>query len=159
MQIATYTKTGRPVEIINVTRGWIKIRQHDRKELSVRSTEVAEIRQAEQLPTKPAKEKKVIDINTRKNGVVDTLYLPQYVATPVTTKSGNLKRALDCGDEIAAKLRHMDLDEVYTTAADICRVAEKGLRDRFDHLNVGMQRMNLGNMIRKVLRDQAKQIG
>ena len=154
MQIATYTKTGRPVEIINVTRGWIKIRQHDKKELSVRSTEVAEIRVVEE---KPAKEKKAIDINTRKNGVVDTLYLPQYVATPVTTKSGNLKRALDCGDEIAARLRPMDLDEVYQMAGSICGVTEKGLRDRFDHLNVGMQRMNLGNMIRKALREQAKQ--
>ena len=153
MQIATYTKTGRPVEIINVTRGWIKIRQHDKKELSVRSTEVAEIREVE---AKPAKEKKTIDINTRKNGVVDTLYLPQYVATPVTTKSGNLKRALDCGDEIAARLRPLDLDEVYSAAADICKTAEKGLRDRFDHLNVGMQRMNLGNMIRKALREQAQ---
>lgn len=153
MQIATYTKTNRPVEIINVTRGWIKIRQHDKKELSVRSTEIAEIRE---VKAKPVKEKKVIDINTRKNGVVDTLYLPQYVATPVTTKSGNLKRALDCGDEIAARLRPLDLDEVYSTAADICKTAEKGLRDRFDHLNVGMQRMNLGNMIRKALREQAQ---
>lgn len=152
MQIATYTKTGRPVEIINVTRGWIKIRQHDRKELSVRSTEVAEIRQAEKLPTKVVKPKKVIDIDTRKNGVVDALYLPQYVASPVTTKSGHLKRALDNGDAVAAKLRPMDLDEVYAFAAETCRVAEKGLRDRFDHLNVGMQRMNLGNMIRKALR-------
>jgi hypothetical protein len=154
MQIATYTKTNHPVEIINVTRGWIKIRQHDKKELSVRSTEIAEIREVE---AKPAKEKKAIDINTRKNGVVDTLYLPQYVATPVTTKSGNLKRALDCGDEIASRLRPMDLDEVYLFAANVCRTAEKGLRDRFDHLNVGMQRMNLGNMIRKALREQAKQ--
>ena len=154
MQIATYTKTNRPVEIINVTRGWIKIRQEDKKELSVRSTEVAEIREVQE---KPAKEKKVIDINTRKNGVVDTLYLPQYVATPITTKSGNLKRALDCGDPIAAQLRPMDLVEVYQMAGSICGVTEKGLRDRFDHLNVGMQRMNLGNMIRKALREQAKQ--
>ena len=154
MQIATYTKTNRPVEIINVTRGWIKIRQEDKKELSVRSTEVAEIREVQE---KPAKEKKIIDINTRKNGVVDTLYLPQYVATPITTKSGNLKRALDCGDPIAAQLRPMDLVEVYQMAGSICGVTEKGLRDRFDHLNVGMQRMNLGNMIRKALREQAKQ--
>jgi len=154
MQIATYTKTNRPVEIINVTRGWIKIRQDDKKEFSVRSTEIAEVREVQE---KPAKEKKAIDINTRKNGVVDTLYLPQYVATPVTTKSGNLKRALDCGDEIAARLRPMDLDEVYQMAGSICGVTEKGLRDRFDHLNVGMQRMNLGNMIRKALREQAKQ--
>lgn len=153
MQIATYTKTGRPVEIINVTRGWVKIRQSDKKELSVRSTEVAEIREVEE---KPAKEKKVIDINTRLNGVVDTLYLPMYVATPVTTKSGKLKRALDCGDTVAVKMRDMDLDEVYSQAADICKTAEKGLRDRFEHLNVGMQRMNLGNMIRKVLRAQAQ---
>ena len=31
-----------------------------------------------------------------------------------------------------------------------------GLMARFEHLNPGMQRMNLGNMIRKIMNDQAK---
>lgn len=152
MQIATYAKTGRPVQVLAVNRGWVKIRQHDKKELSVRSTEIQNVRQSEELPKKVVREKKEIDINARKNGVVDSLYLPQYQSTRLTRKDGTLKRALDCGDEVAAKLRALDIDEVYDFAARLCKVSEKGLRDKYDHLNVGMQRMNLGNMIRKAMR-------
>lgn len=152
MQIATYAKTGRSVQVLAVNRGWVKIRQHDKKELSVRSTEIKDVHQAETLPAKVVKEKKPIDINTRKNGVVDSLYLPQYQSARVKRKDGTLKRALDCGDEVAAKLRAMDIDEVYEFAAETCKTTEKSLRAKFDHLNVGMQRMNLGNMIRKALR-------
>lgn len=155
MQIATYSKTGRSVQVLAVNRGWVKIRQHDKKELSVRSTEIRDVHQAETLPTKVVKEKKEIDINTRRNGVVDSLYLPQYIGTSVTRKDGTLKRALDCGDEIAVKLRSMDIDEVYEFTSKLCKTSEKGLRDRFDHLNVGMQRMNLGNMVRKAMRGGA----
>ncbi len=152
MQIATYAKTGRSVQVLAVNRGWVKIRQHDKKELSVRSTEIKNVHAAEELPKKVVKEKKEIDINARKNGVVDSLYLPQYTSCKVTRKDGTQKRALDCGDEVAAKLRAMDLDDVYEYAAKVCKTGEKGLRDKFDHLNVGMQRMCLGNMIRKALR-------
>lgn len=153
MQVATYTKTGRAVEVLGVNRGWVKIRQHDKKELSVRSTEIKEVRQSEELPKKVAREKKEIDINTRRNGVVDSLYLPQYQSTRLTRNDGTIKRALDCGDEVAAKLRALDIDGVYDFAARVCKTSEKGLRDKYDHLNVGMQRMNLGNMIRKALRN------
>ena len=31
MQIATYTKTGKAVEILTVSRGWVRIRQHDKR--------------------------------------------------------------------------------------------------------------------------------
>ena len=93
-----------------------------------------------------------IDINNRKNGVVDSLYLPQYVANRVTRADGSLKRALDCGDEVAAKLRAMTIDEVYAFAAKLVDVKPTVLKAKYEGLNVGMQRMNLGNMIRKALR-------
>ena len=155
MQIATYTKTGKAVEILTVSRGWVRIRQHDKKEISVRSTEVTDVHEAVKLPVPAAKEpkaRKVIDINERKNGVVDSLYLPQYVANRVTRADGSLKRALDCGDEVAAKLRAMTIDEVYAFAAKLVDVKPTALKAKYEGLNVGMQRMNLGNMIRKALR-------
>lgn len=155
MQIATYTKTGKAVEILTVSRGWVRIRQHDKKEVSVRSTEVTDVHEAAKLPVLAAKEpkaRKVIDINERKNGVVDSLYLPQYVANRVTRADGSLKRALDCGDEVAAKLRAMTIDEVYAFAAKLVDVKPNALKAKYEGLNVGMQRMNLGNMIRKALR-------
>lgn len=154
MQIATYTKTGKAVEILTVSRGWVRIRQHDKKEVSVRSTEVTDVHEAAALPVKKAepKARKVIDINERKNGVVDSLYLPQYVANRVTRADGSLKRALDCGDEVAAKLRAMTIDEVYAFAAKLVDIKPTALKAKYEGLNVGMQRMNLGNMIRKALR-------
>jgi len=161
MQIATYTKTGHAVEVLTVSRGWVRIRQQDKKEISVRSTEVTDVHEAAALPVvkaKPAKapkERKAIDINERKNGCVDALYLPQYVASRVTRSDGTLKRALDCGDEIAARLRAMTIDEVYAFAAKVLKASDggKALRAKYETLNIGMQRMNLGNMIRKALRN------
>ena len=155
MQIATYTKTGKAVEILTVSRGWVRIRQHDKKEVSVRSTEVTDVHEAAKLPVPAAKEpkaRKVIDINERKNGVVDSLYLPQYVANRVTRADGSLKRALDCGDEVAAKLRAMTIDEVYAFAAKLVDVKPTALKAKYEGLNVGLQRMALGNIIRKALK-------
>jgi hypothetical protein len=161
MQIATYTKTGKAVQILTVSRGWVRIRQHDKKEVSVRSTEVTDVHEAAALPVakakapKEPKAKKEIDINNRKNGVVDSLYLPQYIGNRVTRSDGTLKRALDCGDEVAAKLRAMTIEEVYAFAARVLKVSDggKALKAKYEGLNVGMQRMNLGNSIRKALRN------
>jgi hypothetical protein len=55
------------------------------------------------------------------------------------------------GDEVAQKLAGKDLDGVYSVAAKTLKTEEKDLRARFKHLNPGMQRMNLGNMMRKIL--------
>lgn len=54
-----------------------------------------------------------------------------------------------CGDSVAEQLQGKDLDAIYTIAAKKLKVEEKELRSRFKHLNVGMQRMNLGNMLRR----------
>lgn len=52
------------------------------------------------------------------------------------------------GDEIAAKLLSKDLDQVYTLAARSLKEPEQELRNKYAHLNPGMQRMNLGNRMR-----------
>jgi hypothetical protein len=64
-----------------------------------------------------------------------------------------LKRALDCGDEVAAKLRAMSIEEVYDFASKVLDSKVSALKAKYAGLNVGMQRMNLGNSIRKALRN------
>ena len=74
-----------------------------------------------------------------------------------TAKSAGGSKAIDCGDKLAEKLRGKTLDEVYAMAAktlvddDEKPIAEKTLRAKYAHLNVGMQRMNVGNRMRAVL--------
>jgi hypothetical protein len=94
-----------------------------------------------------------MDINERKNGKVDPLYLPQYTAYTTELADGSKKRSIDKGDDVALALRKLTLDAVYSTAASSTGISQAGLRDRFAHLNPGMQRMNLGNMIRKALKE------
>ena len=70
-----------------------------------------------------------------------------------TNSSG--KRVYDNGDNVAADLREMSLEDVYAFASRELRVATDVLRARYEHLNNGMQRMNLGNKIRKARKDKA----
>lgn len=53
------------------------------------------------------------------------------------------------GDEIAEKLAGKDIDAVYAHAAKALKVDESELRGKYKHLNIGMQRMSLGNRMRK----------
>lgn len=55
------------------------------------------------------------------------------------------------GDAVAERLKGKSLDEAYGIAAKTLKVDEKELRKAYGHLNVGMQRMSLGNRMRKVL--------
>lgn len=64
-------------------------------------------------------------------------------------KSANGNFSLDNGDMTAQILRGQPLDEVYAIAAASTGRPETELRNRYAHLNPGMQRMNLGNLIRR----------
>lgn len=153
MRIATY-KSGEQVEVLGISGGWSTI-QLQGGQKKVRNSEISgvkEVSHATKAPPKAAREKKPIDINTRKNGKVDSLYLLQYGASKVQLPDGTVKRALDCGDEVASKMRTMTLDQVYEFAARTCKSDEKALRAKYAGLNLGMQRMNLGNLVRKAIR-------
>lgn len=54
----------------------------------------------------------------------------------------------DCGDALAAKLREMNLIDVYVYASETLGIPEADLMDRYCKLNPGQQRMNLGNRLR-----------
>lgn len=78
--------------------------------------------------------------------VVDTEYQVDHY---VKCKSASGNFSLDNGDLTALQLRGQPLDEVYKIAAELTNRPEPELRNRYSHLNVGMQRMNLGNLIRR----------
>lgn len=73
----------------------------------------------------------------------------------VKTISPNGNFTMHNGDGVALQLDAKTLDEVYKTAAKALGVPESELRARYAHLNVGMQRMNLGNRMRGVARQAA----
>lgn len=73
--------------------------------------------------------------------------LSHYVVNKeVKTAAGHA--SVNCGDALATKLMGKTLDDVYAEAAVVLAEPEADLRKKYAHLNVGMQRMNLGNRMR-----------
>lgn len=68
-------------------------------------------------------------------------------------KSAGGNATMDNGDQLAKSLRGAELDVVYREAAQVLGESQTALRARYGHLNVGMQRMNLGNRMRAASAD------
>lgn len=66
------------------------------------------------------------------------------------TASGHI--SLHNGDQVATKLAGKELSEVYAIVARETDISQVQLKARYSHLNAGMQRMNLGNVLRGALR-------
>jgi len=80
----------------------------------------------------------------------------RYVTSHVPT-AGSGRLSVDIGDIVAKELRGNSLDEVYTKVTlwlnHLYRdVKEDDLRARYKHLTPGIQRMNLGNLVRGALK-------
>jgi|GEM_PF-2331749 len=98
----------------------------------------------------PARQK--LPLDQRKNGVVDSLYL-QFYKNYSKTVNGQVVRSLDKGDFVAVELRKCEtLEQVYDFVASQMGLSRVDLVSRYAHLNTGMQRMNLGNMLRRYLK-------
>jgi len=168
MNVAIITKTSQQVEIIAKNGGWTTARViGNTKQIKLRNGELsghtvvdapitrAYIAKAEQSTESAKAPRSKLPIEDRKNGVVYSGYLPQYVSYSTVTKSGDVKRSIDKGDAVALALRPMTLEQVVAHVSKATGISQAGLRERFGHLNVGMQRMNLGNMLRKALKETA----
>ena len=159
--VAIITATGQQVEIVAVNGGWTTI-SVDGETSKVRNgalsghTAITAPTTAQLVIEKAkASARAKMDINERKNGKVDPLYLPQYTAYTAVRKDGTKIRSIDKGDAIAVMLRGQPLETTYKDAAAATGIALASLKDRFAHLNPGMQRMNLGNMIRRAMKESA----
>lgn len=111
--------------------------------------------------SKPAKAapKKAKPAGVTTGSVIPASYRSQYKRSKIEAvvvdadgkKTKKAKAVVDNGDSIAELLRGKALDAVYQLVAKRSGVAESDLRSRYSHLNVGMQRMNLGNKLRALV--------
>ena len=62
--------------------------------------------------------------------------------------SGSGKKTMRSVNAVADALDGFTIGEVYSVASQLTGTSQKELHTKYDHLNVGMQRMNLGNRIR-----------
>lgn len=85
--------------------------------------------------------------------VIDPSRVKDYEVNKVKAKDGSMKRTVDNGDPIAIKLRGKTIDEL----KDIATKAGVGDRlKKWSSLNLGMFRMNLGNVLRGIENQKAK---
>lgn len=95
----------------------------------------------------PRARKAAVVESTGKSTDALRLKAPEYVHDKEKRTAGG-HVSVHNGDEIANKLIGKDLDQVYTIAARTLKEDEAELRKKYKHLNIGMQRMNLGNRMR-----------
>jgi hypothetical protein len=74
----------------------------------------------------------------------------RYRATYEDTKTADGKPSKHNGDEVARLLAGKDLPAVYAITSKKLKVPVAELEAKYAHLNPGMQRMNLGNGIRRM---------
>lgn len=121
------------------------------KDIAVKMTK-AELKKIESAARKV--EKAAARAEAGADGEVDRLVpadLEHYVLHDTKTASG--RRHIDVNDEAAAKMRELgDLPAIYKYAGKLLDEPVKELVAKYEHLNPGMQRMNLGNRIRKALK-------
>lgn len=85
----------------------------------------------------------------QKHGILQPK-MAKYVRGLGITTHGN--RTIDIDDKVAKLLRGADPKEMYQIAAKALGEPLRTLQRQYSHLNIGMQRMNLGNRMRKALR-------
>ena len=73
--------------------------------------------------------------------------MSKYVRGLGITVAGN--RTIDIDDKVARMLRGTDVKEMYQIAAKALGTTPRTLQAQYGHLNIGMQRMSLGNRMRK----------
>ncbi len=84
------------------------------------------------------------------------VYDPTRYVAHKSTKTASGRPVYDNNDRVSAEFRKLGtLDEQYKFAAEVLGVTQKSLREAYEKLNPGMQRMNLGNRVRN-FRAQAK---
>ena len=108
-------------------------------------------------PAKKAKAKKAKVASGEVGGLVNSKLRVKYVAKYRKGKKGERtaggNQPVDCDDKVAKALRGKDLEAVYKEVAKALAPDETvaSLKAKYGKLNLGMQRMNLGNRLRGAL--------
>lgn len=117
-------------------------------ELPTKETKMADNGNGKRKSKKAKKVSEATGVRTIGGKAVD---LTKYIK--VKTAAGGT--SYNNGDAVAERLQGKSLEEVYTIAAKALKIEEKELYAKYRHLNVGMQRMALGNRMRKGTRAAA----
>lgn len=117
------------VKVTGIKGRWIKVRPlHGHTESNVAAKDLSQVEAVKTLPS---------------NGLVSAARRAKYVTTRIEKVT-----YVDCGDDLAAYLRGMELADVYRYTANIIGTTIRTLETQYGHLNPGMQRMSLGNRLR-----------
>lgn len=144
------------VKVTNVAKGWVTTVAEDGSEHKYRAgvlnlleePTIDEHEEMEEVSLEEAVAEGVDEEEDDFNGKQGSVISAERKATYAKYQRGKT-RSSDCADDVALKLRAMDLEGVYKVAAKVENIKVKELTDAYEHLNPGMQRMNLGNRIRK----------
>jgi hypothetical protein len=157
-------KDGNAIEgtFVSSKSGWIVVMLKDGTEKKFRSKDVeekltkAEAKRREREAAKAAKaaEAPADGEEIDAEGKLVNPDLSRYTLHETVTASG--RKHIDIDDDVAKILREKTLDEVYSYVAKVCDVTIKSLKERYENLNLGMQRMNLGNKLRAAMRAAAE---
>lgn len=132
------------VTVVETNGGWSTIQFADGMQRKVRNGEWVEMIEEKveyTLAEALAEEAEMLKVRR----CVNTTYNPEHY---VKAKSKSGHATLHNGDHTAQTLAEMDLDQIYTHVAIMIGENEQILRNKYGHLNAGMQRMNLGNRLR-----------
>lgn len=138
------------VGLISIAKGWSTIMLPDGVTTKVRNSKlnenppVAAGNTKEETSTMSTKSRAK---TAKREGAVHLKpNLDNYKQHEIKTPSG--RHVIDVDDPIAKQLRGKDLNEVYELAAKKLDTSSGSLKNKYKHLNLGMQRMVLGNMLR-----------
>lgn len=159
--------TGEACTVIETKSGWVSVKMADPKGATKKfrakdledAPKAAKAPKGEGAPVRQARPAHFVsetagDVKIAK--IKGTEFnLSRYFVGDTRTESG--RRTIDCADETAANLRGMPLNEVYGHVAEKLGETVKSLQAKYEHLNPGMQRMNLGNRLRGALAAAAKE--
>ena len=144
--------------LMSTTAGWSLVELDDGTQIKLRQAafEVEEGAEAEQDGDEPAEaddsasDTLELDDGDEEAEPADSKSIvpERYRATYTKTKLDKGVTVLDNNDSVAQMLRGLELDETYKMTAALLECTENSLRLKYEHLNLGQQRMNLGNLVR-----------
>jgi len=131
---------GKPAEFVAASKGWNTIIDHEGTTRKVRNKAISAVE------TEGNEDDDAVRLHPK---------MENYVKGLGSTPSG--RDTIDINDNVAEQLRGMNFKEAASAVAKSMtdmgeKTTAKELVEKYDHLNPGMQRMNLGNRLRSCIR-------
>lgn len=134
--------TGSVVEVVAKIGGWSTCLTMDGRQIKVRNGDIA----TREIEVADAQQNAQDEAAAKGKSVVAKHYRAKYIVDKDNTNASG-RESVHNGDVVAAMLTGLSLEQLYMVAASL------GISGDYAHLNNGMQRMNVGNRIRKLVKD------